>query len=294
ALRSKERLVAAPGFQRWRILPAVLAIELCIGQVYAFSVFTLPLSRARGITASVPGDWPLTTLGWTFTLAMVGLGLSAAVGGTWVEAAGPRTSGGVAACCWGAGVGIAAAGGRSAQLPLVYLGYGVLGGCGLGLGYLTPLAPLLLWFPDRRGLALGLAIAGFSGGAVLGAPLAAALLQHFASPTSVGVAETFLVLGTGDGLVMLGGAWLFRLPPPGWQAPTPARTGAVRSGPPPPCGPQNNYPPAKPEVLRLLAPQRGLTAIAKSKPKPEKTTNGRLPELSNFGSPPAEPGVYHD
>src|SRR5262249_36465256 len=106
ALRSKERLVAAPGFQRWRILPAVLAIELCIGQVYAFSVFTLPLSRVLGITASVPGDWPLTTLRWTFTLAMVGLGLSAAVGGTWVEAAGPRTSGGVGACCCGAGVRI--------------------------------------------------------------------------------------------------------------------------------------------------------------------------------------------
>jgi len=235
ALRSKERLVAAPGFQRWRILPAVLAIELCIGQVYAFSVFTLPLSRVLGITASVPGDWPLTTLGWTFTLAMVGLGLSAAVGGTWVEAAGPRTSGSVAACCWGAGFGIAAAGVHWHQLALVYLGYGVLGGCGLGLGYLTPLAPLLSWFPDRRGLALGLAIAGFSGGAVLGAPLATALLQHFASPTSVGVAETFLVMGTGDGLVMLGGAWLFRLPPPGWQAPTPARAAPVRAGPPPPA-----------------------------------------------------------
>jgi MFS family permease len=228
ALLSKERIVAPLGFNRWRILPAVLGIELCIGQIYAFSVFHLPLSRALGITASVPGDWQRSTLGWTFTLAMLGLGLSAAVGGTWVETAGPRKSGTVAACCWGSGFCVAAAGVHWHQIALVYLGYGVLGGCGLGLGYLTPLSTLLTWFADRRGLATGLAIAGFGGGAILGAPLAVVLMQRFASPTSVGVAETFLVLGTGSCLVMLGSAFLFKLPPPGWQAPA-----GASSAPPP-------------------------------------------------------------
>ena len=138
ALLSKERIVAPPGYQRWRILPAVLGIELSIGQIYAFSVFDLPLSRALGITASVPGDWQRSTLSWTFTLAMLCLGLSAAVGGTWVETAGPRKSGTVAACCWGSGFCIAAAGVHWHQIALVYLGYGVLGGCGLGLATSRP------------------------------------------------------------------------------------------------------------------------------------------------------------
>ena len=207
---------AQPGFNRWLIPPAALAIHLSIGQAYAFSVFNLPLSRAIGITASVPADWRLTQLGWVFTLAIVFLGLSAAGFGRWLERVGPRTSGLAAAGCWGAGFLIAALGVSTHQLWLVLFGYGVVGGCGLGLGYITPVSTLIRWFPDRRGMATGMAIMGFGGGAMIAAPLSAALMSRFAGPGSVGVTETFIVLGVGYAALMAVGALLFRLPPPGY------------------------------------------------------------------------------
>jgi MFS family permease len=213
---AKERLTAGPGFNRWLIPPAALAIHLSIGQAYAFSVFNLPLSRAIGITTSVPGDWKLTELGWVFTLAIVCLGLSAAVFGRWLEDVGPRASGFAAAICWGAGFAIGSLGVRSHQLWLLLVGYGAIGGCGLGLGYITPVSTLIRWFPDRRGMATGMAIMGFGGGAMIAAPLSTLLMKKFASATSVGVAETFLVLGLIYFLAMSAGAFAFRLPPAGW------------------------------------------------------------------------------
>lgn len=228
-LLSRERIVAGDGFNRWLIPPAALAIHLCIGQAYAFSVFNLPLSRTIGVKAPASGDWKLTELGWIFTLAMVVLGLSAAFGGKWLERVGPRKSGVVAATCWGLGFLVSAVGVRLHVIWLIYLGYGVIGGCGLGLGYITPVSTLIKWFPDRRGLATGMAIMGFGGGAMIAAPLSEILMKRFAGPQSVGVAETFVVLGCTYFTAMLFGAFLFRLPstgwkPAGWEGPRAARS----------------------------------------------------------------------
>jgi MFS family permease len=216
-LLAKDRITARTDFNRWWIFPAALAINLSIGQAYAFSVFNLPLTRALGITHSTPDDWKLTTLGWIFTLAYVFLGLSASIAGRWQERVGPRTSGVVAALCWGGGFLLTALGVKLHRIELLYLGYGVLGGCGLGLGFITPISTLIRWFPDRRGMATGLAIMGFGGGALIAAPLSQMLMDRFASATSVGVAETLVVLGLGYLALMLTGAFMFRLPPPGWQ-----------------------------------------------------------------------------
>jgi MFS family permease len=217
ALLSRARIVAGPGFNRWLVPPAALAIHLSIGQAYAFSVFKLPLTKVLGVTESAPGDWKQTELAWIFTIAIVFLGLSAAVFGRWLEHAGPRKSGVVAACCWGMGFFISAVGIHLHQIWLLYLGYGVLGGCGLGLGYITPVSTLIKWFPDRRGMATGMAIMGFGGGAMIASPLSQLLLDHYKSPVSVGVAETFVTLGIIYLLAMLSGAFLFRVPAPGWK-----------------------------------------------------------------------------
>ncbi len=214
---AKDRLTAGSGFNRWLIPPAALAIHLSIGQAYAFSVFNLPLSKAIGVAAPAPGDWKLTDLGWVFTLAIVFLGLSAAAFGRWLEDAGPRKSGLAAAICWGSGFLVGALGVRTHQLWLLLLGYGVIGGCGLGLGYITPVSTLIKWFPDRRGMATGLAIMGFGGGAMIAAPLSTALMRRFAGPGSVGVAETFVVMGLIYFVAMALGALAFRLPAAGWH-----------------------------------------------------------------------------
>jgi MFS family permease len=227
-LLSKDRITAGPGFNRWLIPPAALAIHLCIGQAYAFSVFKGPLNTMLGKAAGVidpvsklPAelkgqDWTQPELGWIFTIAIVFLGLSAAVAGWWLEKAGPRKSGFVSACCWSLGFVVSAVGVWVHQLWLIYLGYGVLGGCGLGLGYITPVSTLIRWFPDRRGLATGMAIMGFGGGAMIASPLSTMLMKAFATPTTTGVPETFLVLGGAYFVFMTAGAFLFRLPPPGW------------------------------------------------------------------------------
>ncbi len=216
ALLSRARIVAEPGFNRWLVPPAALAIHLSIGQAYAFSVFKLPLTRVLGVTESAAGDWKQTELAWIFTIAIVFLGLSAAVFGRWLEHAGPRKSGVAAACCWGLGFFISAFGIRTHQIWLLYLGYGVLGGCGLGLGYITPVSTLIKWFPDRRGMATGMAIMGFGGGAMIASPLSQLLIDHYKSPSSVGVSETFVTLGVIYLAAMLSGAFLFRVPAPGW------------------------------------------------------------------------------
>ena len=212
-LLSKERIVAGPRFNRWWNVAAALAINLSIGQAYAFSVFNLPLTRVLGVSEPLPEDWKLSAVGFVFTLAYVFLGLSAGVGGKWQDRVGPRVSGVVAAALFGSGFFLSALGVWRHQLALLHLGYGVLGGCGLGLGFNTPISTLLRWFPDRRGLATGLAVMGFGGGAILAAPLSTALMRQFSTATSVGVAETFVVLGALYSVAMLGGAFLFRLPP---------------------------------------------------------------------------------
>jgi MFS family permease len=238
---SRERTIAGPHFNRWLIPPCALATHLCIGQAYAMSVFNLPLTRGLGLTKSLPEDWKLTQLGWIFTIAIFFLGASAAVFGKWVQAHGPRKSGFVAAVCWALGFFIGAFGIRTHQLWLLYLGYGVVGGCGLGIGYITPVSTLIVWFPDRRGMATGMAIMGFGGGALIASPLSDLLIRAFASPESTGVAETWVVLGVVYLLFMTGGAFGYRLPPPDWkpqgwvEPPRSAQSlitsGSVRPGP---------------------------------------------------------------
>ncbi|HXD72229.1 MAG TPA: OFA family MFS transporter [Vicinamibacterales bacterium] len=216
-LLSRERIIASPGFNRWTVPPAALAIHLCIGMAYGFSVFWLPLSRAIGITQSAPEDWKISTLGWMFTLFFVMLGSSAALFGAWVEREGPRKAGVVSAVCWSGGFFISALGIYLHQIWMLWLGSGVIGGCGLGLGYISPVSTLIKWFPDRRGMATGLAIMGFGGGAMIGTPLADVLMKYFATPASVGVWQTFVVLGVIYFVVMMAGAFGYRLPHAGWK-----------------------------------------------------------------------------
>jgi MFS family permease len=234
-LLSRERIIARPGFNRWLVPPAALAIHLSIGMAYGFSVFWLPLSRAIGISEPVPCpktmsfisqvfatncDWKISTLGWMYTLFFVFLGSSAAVFGRWLEHAGPRKAGVVAAFCWGGGFMISALGVQLHQIWLLWLGSGVIGGCGLGLGYISPVSTLIKWFPDRRGMATGMAIMGFGGGALIGAPLADLLMKHFATPASVGVKETFVTMGVIYFVAMMAGAFGYRIPPAGWTVAT--------------------------------------------------------------------------
>ena len=206
--------------------PAALAIHLCIGMAYGFSVFWLPLSRALGVTQPVACpdltlgralftttcDWRVADLGWMYTLFFVFLGSSAAVWGGWLERAGPRKAGVVSAVCWCGGIVLAAIGVIVHQLWIMWLGGGVIGGIGLGLGYISPVSTLVKWFPDRRGMATGMAIMGFGGGAMIGAPLANLLMMRFQSPTSVGVWQTFLVLAVIYFIFMMSGAFSYRVP----------------------------------------------------------------------------------
>ncbi|HZD31148.1 MAG TPA: OFA family MFS transporter [Candidatus Angelobacter sp.] len=216
-LLDKERTIAPPTYNRWLIPPCALATHLCIGQVYALSVFNLPLTKQLGITKSVPGDWTLVQLGWIFSISIATLGLAAALFGTWVQSQGPRKAGFVGALCWGAGFLVGALGVSTHQLWLVYLGYGLIGGIGLGIGYITPVSTLIAWFPDRRGMATGMAIMGFGGGAFIASQLSDILMRHFASPTSTGVVPTWVVLGVVYFVFMMGGAFGYRVPSPGWR-----------------------------------------------------------------------------
>ena len=243
-LLDKERIIAPLNYNRWLVPPAALAIHLCIGMAYGFSVFWVPLGRAVGVSQGLdkavpcPGDattffgkvaitghalfatdcdWTQFDLGWMFTLFFVLLGTSAAIWGGWLERVGPRKAGVVAALCWGGGLLISAVGVYIHQLWLMWLGSGVIGGIGLGLGYISPVSTLIKWFPDRRGMATGMAIMGFGGGAMIGSPLATILMEHFKTLTDVGVWQTFVALGLIYFVFMLGGAFGYRLPPAGWR-----------------------------------------------------------------------------
>jgi MFS family permease len=250
-LLDRARIVAAPGFNRWLVPPAALAIHLCIGMAYGFSVFWLPLSRALGVTQPVvcadltlaralvttTCDWRVADLGWMYTLFFVFLGSSAALWGGWLERAGPRKAGVVSAICWCGGIVIAAIGVVIHQLWLMWLGGGVIGGIGLGLGYISPVSTLVKWFPDRRGMATGMAIMGFGGGAMIGAPLANLLMTHFRTSSSVGVWETFVVLAAIYFVFMMSGAFAYRVPrdsaagAPSGTAPGPAHSMHYRDAP---------------------------------------------------------------
>lgn len=190
SLLSKDRIIAPPGFNRWKVPPASVAIHLCLGSVYAWSLFNPPLTRSLGVVASTAEDWSLPSVVWIFSVAIVFLGLSAAFAGRWLEQVGPRMVGVVSTLCWCGGFLLSALGAAWHQLWLLYLGYGVIGGCGLGLGYVSPVSTLIRWFPDRRGMAAGIAIMGFGGGAMVGTPLKESLLKtFFVAPTSLGTTE---------------------------------------------------------------------------------------------------------
>jgi len=213
----RSHSIADPGFNRWLVPPAALCIHLAIGSAYAFSVFSKPMSMLVGIKEPLKGaDWSIADIGWIFSLAIVFLGLSAAFGGKWVEAVGPRKSMFVSALCFSGGLLIAGAGVALHVLPLVFLGYGVVGGIGLGIGYISPVSTLIKWFPDRPGLATGTAIMGFGGGALIGAPLAVALIKHYSNGTFVGVAPTMLTLGVIYLAFMLVGVFIVRVPGKDW------------------------------------------------------------------------------
>jgi MFS family permease len=197
-LFSKDAIVASPAFNRWKVPAASVAIHLCIGSVYAWSIFNPALIKTQGVVVSAASDWSLREVVWVFTVAIVFLGLSAAVAGKWLERVGPRAVGVVAALCWGGGFLLGAAGIWWHHLGLLYFGYGALGGCGLGLGYVSPVSTLIKWFPDRRGMASGMAIMGFGGGAIIGAPLKEWLLALFyRAPAYLGAAEAVELITKG-------------------------------------------------------------------------------------------------
>src|SRR5450432_29826 len=260
SLLSKERTIAAPGFNRWLVPPAALAIHLCIGMAYGFSVFWKPLQGALigvdgkalagcaasaasfgdkmagtlGTLASTDCNWTQFGLGWMFTLFFVVLGCAAAIWGGWLERSGPRKAGVVAALCWCGGLLISAVGVHAHQLWMLWLGSGVIGGIGLGLGYISPVSTLIKWFPDRRGMATGMAIAGFGGGAMIGSPLATTLMAKFASPGDPGVWQTFVAFAAIYFVFMMMGSFAYRVPafgwkPAGWTPPAAAAQSAMIS-----------------------------------------------------------------
>ena len=221
SLLDRERTVAPRGYNRWLIPPAALAVHLSIGEIYAFSVFKVPLKDHFGTG--------LTPIGIIFSIAIGMLGLSAAFGGRWVERAGPRKAMALAAVCWGSGFLIGAVGVAVTQLWIVYLGIGFVGGIGLGIGYISPVSTLIKWFPDRPGMATGLAIMGFGGGALIASPLEAKLLTVFADKPEDALVGSFVVLGCIYFVAMMLGAMAVKVPPDGWRpegwtAPTRQRT----------------------------------------------------------------------
>lgn len=207
---AREATVAGAGFNRWLVPPAAIAVHMCIGEVYGFSVFNVPLTQAGA-------GWTIPQVGWIYSIALFMLGLSAAVLGKWVERSGPRKAMVASCVCFCGGLLLSAVGVKLKLLWLLYLGYGFIGGIGLGLGYISPVSTLIKWFPDRPGMATGMAIMGFGGGALIGAPLGVKLMEHFKSATSIGVAEAFLAMAGLYAVSMLFGALIVRVPPEGWQ-----------------------------------------------------------------------------
>jgi MFS family permease len=214
---NKESSIAKSNYNRWFAPIAALSIHLCIGQIYAFSVFNKPLTKIIGITEQLPEDWKLAELGWIFTLAIFFLGASTAVLGKWVERVGPRQTMFFAAIFFSSGFLLSSLGIHLHKLWMLYLGSGVLGGIGLGLGYISPVSTLIKWFPDRPGMAIGMAIMGFGGGAMIASPLSVYLIEFYATETSAGVSETFLTMGLFYLVIMLFGSLIVRIPPEIWK-----------------------------------------------------------------------------
>lgn len=226
----KASTIAGENFNRWLVPPSALAIHLCIGMAYGFSVFWLPMTKLVGGASpecvqqswvadmfSTQCNWSVPEVSVTFTLMIFMLGLSAALWGGWLEHAGPRKSGFIAALCWGGGMVLGGVGVMMHQLWLLWLGCGIIGGVGQGLGYITPVSTLIKWFPDRRGMATGFAIMGFGGGAMIGAPIAVALMKNFGNGNaSAGVASTLIAMGLMYFIAMCAGAFGFRTAPAGW------------------------------------------------------------------------------
>jgi len=210
----RDRSVASPGFSRWLVPPAALAIHLSIGQAYAFSVFKNPLLALHGADGAV---WNLKEVGYIFSIAIAFLGISAALFGAWLEKAGPRRAMFYSAVCFGSGFCVAALGANLHSLALIYLGYGVIGGIGLGLGYISPVSTLIKWFPDRPGLATGLAIMGFGGGAMIGGPLATNLMTYFKAHGEAMIPMTFITMGILYFIFMMFGVFTIRVPAPDWK-----------------------------------------------------------------------------
>ena len=242
-LLDRERIIAKPGFNRWLVPPAALCIHLCIGMAYGFSVFWKPL---QGILAGADGkpvqecsagattfgekaagtltalfatdcNWSQFDLGWMYTFFFVLLGVSAAIWGGWLERVGPRKAGIVSTLCWCGGLLISSVGVITHQLWMLWVGSGIIGGVGLGLGYISPVSTLIKWFPDRRGMATGMAIMGFGGGAMIGSPLATLLMNQFRTATEPGVWQTFISMAAIYAVFMLVGSFGYRLPPAGWK-----------------------------------------------------------------------------
>jgi MFS family permease len=209
----REVSVARPGFSRWLVPPAALSIHLAIGQVYSFSIFKNPLLALKGADGAA---WNLKEVGYIFSIAIAVLGLSAALFGRWLETAGPRKAMFVAATCFGSGFLVAAAGAATHSLALIYLGYGVIGGVGLGLGYISPVSTLIKWFPDRPGLATGLAIMGFGGGAMIGSPLGTRLMMFYRASAHP-IAATWVTMGLLYFVFMMFGVFTIRVPREGWK-----------------------------------------------------------------------------
>ncbi|GAA2725149.1 OFA family MFS transporter [Cellulomonas aerilata] len=219
AFLARDRIVARPGFNRWLIPPAALAVHLSIGQAYATSVYKVALVEHF--------DASLTAIGIIFSIAIVMLGLSAAVFGTWVDTNGPRAAMFTSAVFWVSGFLVGSLGIYTEQLWLLYLGYGFLGGIGLGIGYISPVSTLIKWFPDRPGLATGMAIMGFGGGALIASPLSRQLMNWYdpsydpavagTVPNGNAVAGLFLTLAALYAVFMLFGAFIIRVPAPNWR-----------------------------------------------------------------------------
>ncbi len=206
---SRERTVAPAGFNRWLVPPAAIAVHMCIGQVYGFSVFKKPLGAI---------GWSEADVGVAYSIALALLGISAAIFGKWVERSGPRKTMVASLICFCSGLIISSCAVRWHQLWLLYVGYGLVGGVGLGLGYIAPVSTLMKWFPDRPGMATGMAIMGFGGGALIGSPLAEELMTHFKPVGScAGAAEALLVMAGLYAISMSLGAWLVKVPAEGWK-----------------------------------------------------------------------------
>jgi len=232
AFLHRDRTVAPETHDRWLVPPSAVAVHMCIGQVYGLSVFKLPLTRLHGLTQSAPSDWSQPQVQWMYSLALGMLGLSAALFGPWVERHGPRCTMFVAALCFCGGLATTALGVHLHWLWLVYAGYGLLGGIGLGLGYISPVSTLLKWFPDRPGMATGMAIMGFGGGAMLASNASVWLMERFKTPHDQGVVPTLLTMASVYFVLMLFGAFTVKVPPEGFAPRRQTAAGTSAAGGP--------------------------------------------------------------